>query len=431
MVTTVAPDLTFVATCDLAAVVRGRAVPGRLDPASPPTVGWVPADLAIDSFGTLVEPNAFGSVGDLRLVADPAAAATLPDGDGSLTVALADQCLPDGTPWACCPRTYLRSAAARLEREFGLRAVASFEHEFHLAGGAAAPAFSLAALRDAGPIGRDVVGALHVAGFEPETWLAEFGSGQYEITVSPASALAAADRAVLLREIVRDAARRHGRQASFAPMVTAGGAGNGVHVHCSLVDATSGRPVMFDAGADAGLSHLGACFAHGIVSHAPALVGITAPSPVSSLRLGPHHWSSAGAFLAAGDREALVRLCPVDHSRPDRAAAQFNLEYRAADATGNPYLVLGALLHAGMSGLAGDVAASVRHSDVAAADDPGLEPLPASLAAALAALEADDVVAGSMDPLLLATFLDVRRSEAAAVAGLDEAAACRRFADVH
>src|SRR3546814_19803900 len=62
-----------------------------------------------------------------------------------------------------------------------------------------------------------------------------------------------------------------------------------------------------------------------------ALVALTAPSPISYLRLRPHSWSAAYSWLADRDREAALRICPtwsVGGGDPDR---QCNVEYRAAD----------------------------------------------------------------------------------------------------
>ena len=54
-------DLTFVATCDLVALTRGRAQ--RTDAIDPRSgLGWVPADLALSAFGGIADPNPFGSL---------------------------------------------------------------------------------------------------------------------------------------------------------------------------------------------------------------------------------------------------------------------------------------------------------------------------------------------------------------------------------
>ena len=90
----------FVATNDLVGVTRGRSLPlSDLDPDV--GVGWVPADLAIDAFGTLATPNPFGSIGDLRLIPDVETATPMPIADGELPVTLmiGDQVNIDGSAW--------------------------------------------------------------------------------------------------------------------------------------------------------------------------------------------------------------------------------------------------------------------------------------------------------------------------------------------
>lgn len=433
-VTDDAAPLTFVATCDLAAQVRGRAVP-RGDRAAVLTtgVGWVPANLAIDAFGVLAEPNEFGAAGDLRLVPDPASAVVIAADRGvpGAELLLGDQRELDGSPWPCCPRTFLRTATDLLA-EHGLRALVAFEHEFHLFDTPPEPPFSFRRLRAAEPFGSGLVAALQDAGLQPQNWLPEYGKGQFEITVAPAEPVVAADRAILLREIVRDLARRHGRRVSFAPMVDPDDVGNGVHVHLSLVDARTQAPVLFDPALPGNLSAVGALFAAGVLAHAPALTAVTACSPASFLRLVPHHWSVGAIFLGERNREALLRICPVDASRPEQAAAAYNLEFRAADATANPYLALGALLRAGLSGLAEKLPAP-RVWQREPTDDElrALPALPRSLPEVLAAFEADAVAYGWFDERLVRTHLSVKRSELAQVEGLDAHALCRKLSDVY
>ncbi|MEY4227304.1 MAG: hypothetical protein RL190_2061, partial [Actinomycetota bacterium] len=163
--------LTLIATCDLVAMVRGRAVPARdLDAQLEAGVGWVPADLSLQPFGGIVDPNPFGSLGDLRLIPDPASRCRVDLGGATpLDVVLADLHEPDGTPWAACPRRFLRSALADLEAETGLQVRAAFEQEFLLLGGdGPAPPFSLEALRRTEPFGSLAHAALTAAGLEPE-----------------------------------------------------------------------------------------------------------------------------------------------------------------------------------------------------------------------------------------------------------------------
>src|SRR6185369_5021569 len=102
------------------------------------------------------------------------------------------------------------------------------------------------ALRRQGTFGECFIAAFHAAGVEPDSFVAEYGSRQFEVTVAPASALTAADHAVITREMARAAAHRHGFRACFSPMPEASGVGNGVHIHMSLQDA-DGAPTTFAA----------------------------------------------------------------------------------------------------------------------------------------------------------------------------------------
>lgn len=394
----------------------------------------MPANLALSCFGPIAEPNAFGSVGDLRLRPDPNAALDVPaDSRGpGVRIYLADQTTTDGTPWASCPRAMLTGTLERLRESTGLRVVAAFEHEFTLGGLASTGStMSLAKLRAAEPFGSELLDTLETAGLEPDTWLAEYGDEQYEITLRPTDGGRAADRAVLLRELVRDMANRRGLRAGFAPMPAPGGVGSGVHVHLSLRDEDD-RPVLYDPERPGRLSEVGARFCAGVVAHAAALTAITAPSPVSFLRLRPHMWSTAGAFVGERNREALLRICPTVGTDDEEAAAQFNLEYRAADATANPWLVLGAIVAAGMQGIVDGYAPPTIHPESITEQELAAVPqLPTGLPAALAALAADEVASGWFDPALLATFHAVKQAELAAVADLDDAGRCRRVADVY
>ncbi|MFF5208665.1 glutamine synthetase family protein [Streptosporangium sp. NPDC000396] len=420
----------FVATCDLAAQLRGRAVPiSREEAVLRSGTGWVPADLAITCFGPIAD-NVFGSAGDLRLLPEPATRVDVPaDGDLPGTrLYLANQTLPDGTPWECCPRTFLTTAVEELRAELGITVVASFEHEFTLAGLPSSPPFSFERYRSAEPFGSGLVTLLDQAGFDPETWLPEYGDAQHEITLSPADAVVAADRAVLLRELVRDLARRRGLRACFAPLLDPIGTGNGVHIHLSFRDA-DGNPALYDPARPGGLSELGARFSAGILRHAPALTAVTAASPVSFLRLTPHRWSAGGVFLAERNREAMLRICPG--TGPD-AGAQLNLEYRAADATANPWLALGVLLRAGLEGIRrGYPEPTVWPESATEEELSAVPPLPKTQDEALNALEKDEVVGGFFAPDLLTTYLAVKRAEAVSLGGLDDAERCRRIADVH
>ncbi|GAA3803735.1 glutamine synthetase [Sphaerisporangium flaviroseum] len=431
-----AATLTAIVTSDLSGVCRGRAVPSRRLPQALDTgVGWVPANLAITPFSTLASPNPFGSHGDLRLIPDFDTYTELPDlsGNPSLAIMLADMKAPSGETWHCCPRDFLRRALDDLRTETGLTVKSTFEHEFvTLEESPRQHPFSLQAMLAGEPLGSRLVDALSSAGLEPETWLPEFGSHQWELTLQPAEALVSADRAILFRETVRHVARQLGIPVSFSPVPAPSAATSGVHIHLSLW-TVDGEPATFDATRPGRLSATAGSFAAGILQHARALLALTAPSPLSYRRLRPGNWSAGRAVLADQDREALLRL-PATVDRAGRnPASQLNLEYRAADATANPWIAMGALVRAGLEGLRNRLPmpplAGATVNDQPASLQP--EDLPRSLHEALQELEADETVTGWLPPDLLTTYLAVKREELQAVGHLDDEALCAVYADAY
>jgi glutamine synthetase len=432
--------LLLLACNDLSGLTRGRAVPAsERDAYLRKGVGWVPADQALTPFDVIADPNPWGSAGDLRLKPDPSAEVRVdlwPDAT-PLHYVLCDIVHTDGSAWDSCARTYLRRALEELEAEAGLRLMVSFEHEFMLVGQEPpGPAFSLRTLRAEDALGSQIMSALAEAGQQPEMFLPEYGAGQFEVLCRPAAALAAADRAVFVRDICREAAARLGKRITFAPKLTPKGVGNGVHIHFSLWDREN-RPVSYDANGPGGLSAVAGRFAAGVLAHLPALCALTAPSVASYLRLMPHHWSAAYTCLGYRNREAALRICPVEDLPGADVSHQFNLEYRPADATACPYIALGALVRAGLDGIRRGLAVpplvNGDPSELSEAERErvGARRLPASLPEALSALEGDEVLRNSFSQDLLACYLSLKRTELKVVDGLDPEALCRRYAEVY
>jgi glutamine synthetase len=435
-------DLVTFAVTDFAGITRGRSILRREYEAAGgvKSLGWVPANLSLTPFDIIAESNPWGSRGDLRIIPDPQARFTAwPHGSATpLDMVMSDIVELDGTPWTCCPRSFLKKAIEDFRAETGLEFIASFEQEFQVLGASwpDAPAFSLAAVRRADPFGPAVMAALMQAGTDPETFLSEYGADQFEITVAPAPGLVAADRSIAVREIVREVARLQGWHASFAPKTSEQGVGNGVHVHFSFQDG-SGRPVSYDPNEPFALAKPARYFAAGIVCHLPALVAFTCPSPVSYLRLKPHQWSASYTWLGERDRESSVRICPVHVIGGADPARQFNLEFRAADATANPYLVLGLIVRAGLEG----IRKKLDRPTVWSGDPESLAPeerrklslerLPGSLPEALEALEADEVVKSWFSKIALETITGMKATELKLAAELKGEALLARYARIY
>jgi glutamine synthetase len=410
-------DLVALVYCDLGGIVRGRALPAtHFDGTDEtPAVGWVPSAFARPPFGPSVTPNPFGSRGDLRLMADTTTRRPLPGTNAQTAwdIALCDVCQTDGSPWDYCPRQLLRDALNRLAAETGARALVSFEQEFRLLPiERARPVLSLAALRSVEPFPRELLTALGAADLKAEAFVAESAPGQFEIPIAPAYGVAAADQAIVLREVVRATAVTTGRTATFAPVYDKDEPPNGVHVNLSLID-DDGDNLFTDPDSPTRLSPLGGRFAEGILHHASALVAVTAPSPVSYLRLRSGARSASDVCIAA-DREALLRIPPPD-------ARGVRLEYRASDATANPYLSLAMIIRAGLAGLG----PNSQHA-------PAQRVLPEDLNQALDALDNDAEACSWLPRLVVDLHIAIKRRELElASVDFDVTTTCRRYSDVY
>jgi glutamine synthetase len=420
-------ELIFVGTCDIAGHVRGKGFPAtELKARKKKGIGWTHSNLMQTAFGPILD-TPFGTGGDLMVV---------PDGSAEVRVAFADDAPvehfflgdirnTDGSPWECCPREFLRRAVAKLDEVSGLNVLAAFEQEFVYTGVEERPghAYSLGAWRRAGAFAEMFIAALRAAGVKPDSFLPEYGDRQYEVTVSPAPALKAADQAVIVRELARAAALRLGHRAIFSPMPVAGGAGNGVHIHFSLHDA-AGVPVTYDPDGPLGLSEPAAQFAAGVLHHLPAITAVTAPSPVSFLRLTPNRWAPTEIDIVKQDRGAALRVCPVFAVTKEKdVTGQFNLEFRVSDGAASPYMALGALIFAGADGIAN------KRALPKAEDTP--KPLPRSLTEALDGMEKSESVKAWFGPTFLEAYLRHKRSELGYVQGLEPAELCARYAEVY
>jgi glutamine synthetase len=420
-------ELVFVATCDISGHVRGKGFPAReLKARLEKGIGWTGSNLMMSPQGPIWD-TPFGTAGDLMIVPDPAVEVRVDFGDGSAVehFFLGDIRTTDGAAWECCPRDFLRRAVGALEQAAGLRLVAAFEQEFVYCGTDDRPgdAYALGAFRRQGVFGEAFIAALRAAGVVPDTFLAEYGPRQFEVTVAPQPALTAADHAVITREMARAAAHRLGYRASFSPKPDPDGVGNGVHIHMSLWDL-AGRPATRMSGERLDLAKPAQHFFAGVLYHMPAMCAVTAPSPVSYLRLVPNRWAPTVIDLARQDRGACLRLCPVfAAATPEEIARQFNVEFRASDGAASPYLALGAVIFAGVDG--------IRRALPLPGPESAPPSLPRSVGEALDGLAASEAALGWFGAAHLDAYLRFKRVEAEKVADLSEPELCAHYARVY
>jgi glutamine synthetase len=360
----------------------------------------------------------FGVVGDLRLRADLAALRVLGDG---LAWAPAEMFGQDGVPAPVCTRGLLRRTQAELEGR-GLTARVGAELEFTVVERAMGPwnAYGLGAVLDVEAFVGDVVDACAAAGQPLDQIHAEYGGGQFELSLAPADPLAAADAVVSARVVVCRVARRHGLSVSFSPLPFAGGAGNGAHLHLSL--HRDGRPLLSGGDGPHGLTAEGGAAIGGIVAGLADLIGVFSGSVLSPHRLQPGHWSGAFACWGLENREAAVRLCAATLGNPHGAS----VELKCIDPSANPYLAAAALLGLAADGLDRDLPLP-QEVAVNPAEVSGTVRLPEGQAAVLDALESSPLAERLLGPDIRAALLAVRHHELATYGDDDVAAVAERF----
>jgi len=428
--------LIFVGACDLGGIVRGKGFPeAALSQRLRQGVGLAPSNIMMSAFGPIYD-TPYGTAGDLMLVPDPSTYVEVEFDEGDAErFYLGDIQMLSGQFWPCCPRHFLRRALAALDAEAGLVIVAAFEQEFTYTGvehrlGAT---YALDSWRRQGAFGEHLTSALRRAGLEPDSFLPEYGPRQYEMTISPADGLRAADEAIVAREMARAVAHRLRQRAIFAPILDPDGIGNGTHIHFSLVDKGN-QPVMFDPDRPWRMGAVGESFCAGILAHMPLLCAVTAPSVASYYRLQPDRWAPTWANIGLQDRGAALRICPIFDQPANR---NFNVEYRVADATACPYLALGALIWAGLDGvrralpLPAFSEANFWELSDAERRAVGFQPLPRSLAESLDLFAASAVARDWFGDDLFDAYLMFKRSELKAVEMLTPAEICAKYAEVY
>ncbi len=438
---------------DHGGVVRGKATSrSSLEGRMTTGIGLTVAMQAMNMLDELQDVPGMGPVGEIRLVPDPDSFVVLPYAPAAGAM-MSDMVRLDGQAWEACPRDFLRGAVEDAAGE-GVRLIAAVEPEFTLgrreAGQDGQPrlipideslCFSTTGFAFAHDYATDFVRALGAQGMVVEQYYPELGHGQQELSIRHAPALAAADQQVWYRETARSVAWRHGLWATLAPKPIPTQAGNGAHIHFSLWDDKAGagngaggpraHNRFYDSGGRFGLSETAYHFIGGVLAHLPGLVALTCASVNSYRRLKPRSWASAYTCYGPDNREAAVRIVSTMWGRDE---ASTNLELKASDNTGNPYLALGGLLLAGLDGVRRriDPGEPVEVDPDTISEQErrrrGIVRLPDSLGAALDALERDELLMDALGPVRRTAYLAVKRSEVASFGARDVEFECLNHA---
>lgn len=165
--------------------------------------------------------------------------------------------------------------------------------------------------------------------------VAEYAPGQFEVNLHHChDPLQAADHALMLKRIIRHAAREFDFEATFMAKPYIDQSGSGTHVHLSLIDA-HGQPLF--AGADAETHSPLRHAIGGLLATADATQALLFPTINSYRRLTSGDFAPHAKTWAFDNRTVALRI-------PSGDPENFRVEHRVAGADVNPYLAVAVVL---------------------------------------------------------------------------------------
>lgn len=262
-----------------------------------------------------------------------------------------------GAPCAYDPRSIVKGLMARLKKH-GLTAVLASEMEFHLfqagndqlgrplhtqtnaSGGEATggQTYGIEEMQEMSDLMHGVSDACAAQNLPIDTLITEAAPSQYEINLyHQPDALLAADQGLLLQRAIKGVAKKLDMRATFMAKPFGDMAGNGMHVHCSLIDDEGNN--AFNNSTDEGSDLLRQAIAGCLATMADSML-LFAPHLNSYRRFQRGSHAPMAPTWGYENRTVSVRV-PADTHQAMR------IEHRVAGADANPYLVIAAIL-AGM-----------------------------------------------------------------------------------
>jgi len=191
---------------------------------------------------------------------------------------------------------------------------------------------------------------------------------QNEIEFLPVPVEEAADQLIIAKWILRQLAFHYDVNITFAPKITTGKAGSGLHIHTRLVK--DGKNVMVENGE---ISDIAKRAIAGYLDFAASLTAFGNTNPTSYFRLVPHQEAPTTICWGDRNRSVLVRvplgwtgntdmaqvINPLEEVSYHDYSYKQTVEFRAADGSANVYLLMAGLTLAAQHGLEMDNALEI------------------------------------------------------------------------
>ncbi len=248
---------------------------------------------------------------------------------------------------------------------------------------------------------------LRLAGIETRWLHSELGEGQQEIEIDFTDLGRAADNLILFKLLVHRCAAHHGVEATFMPKPFPDQAGSGLHCHIQLWQ--DGKNILGQS--DGSLSSQGHYFVAGLLKHAPAITAIANSTINSYKRLVPDFEAPTHIAWGYMNRSALIRI-PL-FTEAEKAA----VEFRSPDPLANPYILLTALITAGLDGLdhkhqsPQPISENLYKLSARQRAKQGVKSLPQTLKAALQAFQKDTILQSQLGKEFCELYHEIHLAE--------------------
>ncbi len=190
---------------------------------------------------------------------------------------------------------------------------------------------------------RPIRNHLYAAGIPIENSKGEAETGQEELNIRYADAMACADHHTIAKHAVKEIAWQQGRAASFLPKWHHDKVGSSSHIHQSLWHE-DGTSAFHDPNGEHGMSETMRHYCAGLIRYAPDVTVFLAPYINSYKRFAAGTFAPTKTIWSIDNRTAGFRLCGADTSG-------VRMECRTGGSDLNPYLALAAQIACGIEGL--------------------------------------------------------------------------------
>jgi glutamine synthetase len=396
---------------DLAGLSRGKTVPiDHVESYARDGLNLYGGTVTLDTSSIPIAGTGYNedvNFTDCLMVPDPATVSNVPWLANTARV-ICDTRWYDGRAQAAAPRMLLKTMIeAAAARGYGVKM--GHEYEFYVVDLAtrqplyAGQPIFVTSLIHQHPAMDKLLRVLRDSGVDMITANGEYGPGQWELNFAALDGIAAADRAFVFKNTVKEFLRTEGLLATFMTKPYKGLAGSCSHFHLSLYDLATGANVFLDAGQKDGMSPLMQSFTQGILDHAPAAQAIWSPTTNCYRRVRPHTFAPSNISWGVEDRSASVRIKATKDKRQ-------HLEVRVPSALSNPYLTAAVTIAAGLLGVKAGASLAPERAGLKE-NDPSFAKLPTELHESLAALEADAALTAMLGAEFVNVYLKVKTAE--------------------